>query len=63
MFAFHRYPSLIHRLTYRPTHHENLCVQGYIVAGTTPTPFTMVVLNELTFQNNDGFDWWPVPVT
>ncbi|MEZ4418065.1 MAG: hypothetical protein R3B33_00365 [Nitrospirales bacterium] len=56
MFAFHRYPSLIHRLTYRPTHHENLCVQGYIVAGTTPTPFPMVVLNELTFQNNDGFD-------
>ena len=47
IFAFHGYPSLIHRLTYRRTNHENLHVRGYKEEGTTTTPFDMVVLNEL----------------
>jgi xylulose-5-phosphate/fructose-6-phosphate phosphoketolase len=47
IFAFHGYPSLIHRLTYRRTNHKNLHVRGYKEEGTTTTPFDMVVLNDL----------------
>lgn len=47
IFAFHGYPLLIHRLTYRRTNHKNLHVRGYKGEGTTTTPFDMVVLNEL----------------
>jgi xylulose-5-phosphate/fructose-6-phosphate phosphoketolase len=47
VFAFHGYPWLIHRLTYRRTNHENLHVRGYREEGTTTTPFDMVVLNDL----------------
>jgi xylulose-5-phosphate/fructose-6-phosphate phosphoketolase len=51
IFAFHGYPWLIHRLTYRRTNHENLHVRGYKEEGTTTTPFDMAVLNQL-----DRFD-------
>ncbi len=51
IFAFHGYPWLIHRLTYRRTNHHNLHVRGYKEEGTTTTPFDMVVLNNL-----DRFD-------
>ena len=47
VFAFHGYPSLIHRLTYRRTNHHNLHVRGYKEEGTTTTPFDLVVLNEI----------------
>ena len=47
IFAFHGYPYLIHRLTYRRTNHDNLHVRGYKEEGTTTTPFDMVVLNDL----------------
>ena len=47
IFAFHGYPGLIHRLTYRRTNHENFHIHGYKEEGTTTTPFDMVVLNEL----------------
>jgi xylulose-5-phosphate/fructose-6-phosphate phosphoketolase len=47
VFAFHGYPWLIHRLTYRRTNHQNLHVRGYKEEGTTTTPFDMVVLNDL----------------
>jgi xylulose-5-phosphate/fructose-6-phosphate phosphoketolase len=47
VFAFHGYPWLIHRLTYRRTNHNNLHVRGYKEEGTTTTPFDMVVLNDL----------------
>jgi xylulose-5-phosphate/fructose-6-phosphate phosphoketolase len=47
VFAFHGYPWLIHRLTYRRTNHANLHVRGYKEEGTTTTPFDMCVLNEL----------------
>ena len=47
IFAFHGYPLLIHRLTYRRTNHQNLHVRGYKEEGTTTTPFDMVVLNDL----------------
>ncbi|MCU1339824.1 MAG: phosphoketolase [Bryobacterales bacterium] len=47
VFAFHGYPWLIHRLTYRRTNHENLHVRGYKEEGTTTTPFDMTVLNDL----------------
>jgi xylulose-5-phosphate/fructose-6-phosphate phosphoketolase len=47
IFAFHGYPMLIHRLTYRRTNHENIHVRGYKEEGTTTTPFDMVVLNDL----------------
>jgi xylulose-5-phosphate/fructose-6-phosphate phosphoketolase len=47
LFAFHGYPLLIHRLTYRRTNHKNLHVRGYKEEGTTTTPFDMVVLNDL----------------
>ncbi|MCU1475487.1 MAG: phosphoketolase [Subtercola sp.] len=47
VFAYHGYPSLIHRLTYRRTGHVNLHVRGYKEEGTTTTPFDMVMLNDL----------------
>jgi xylulose-5-phosphate/fructose-6-phosphate phosphoketolase len=47
LFAFHGYPWLIHRLTYRRTNHGNLHVRGYKEEGTTTTPFDMCVLNEI----------------
>jgi xylulose-5-phosphate/fructose-6-phosphate phosphoketolase len=47
IFAFHGYPWLIHRLTYRRTNHNNLHVRGYKENGTTTTPFDMTVLNDL----------------
>jgi xylulose-5-phosphate/fructose-6-phosphate phosphoketolase len=47
IFAFHGYPWLIHRLTYRRTGHANLHVRGYKEEGTTTTPFDMVMLNDL----------------
>jgi len=47
VFAFHGYPWLIHRLTYRRNNHHNLHVRGYKEEGTTTTPFDMTVLNEL----------------
>jgi xylulose-5-phosphate/fructose-6-phosphate phosphoketolase len=47
IFAFHGYPWLIHRLTYRRAGHRNLHVRGYVEEGTTTTPFDMVVLNRL----------------
>jgi xylulose-5-phosphate/fructose-6-phosphate phosphoketolase len=47
IFAYHGYPWLIHRLTYRRTNHPNLHVRGYKEEGTTTTPFDMVVRNDL----------------
>jgi xylulose-5-phosphate/fructose-6-phosphate phosphoketolase len=47
VFAYHGYPSLIHRLTYRRANHANLHVRGYKEEGTTTTPFDMVMLNDL----------------
>lgn len=47
IFAFHGYPWLIHRLTYRRTNHKNLHVRGYKEEGTTTTPFDMCVLNQI----------------
>ncbi len=47
IFAYHGYPWLIHRLTYRRTNHDNLHVRGYKEEGTTTTPFDMVMLNDL----------------
>jgi len=47
IFAFHGYPWLIHRLTYRRANHKNLHVRGYKEEGTTTTPFDMTVLNDL----------------
>ena len=47
IFAYHGYPALIHRLTYRRTSHRNLHVHGYREEGTTTTPFDMTVINEL----------------
>jgi xylulose-5-phosphate/fructose-6-phosphate phosphoketolase len=47
VFAFHGYPWLVHRLTYRRTNHEHLHVRGYRERGTTTTPFDMVMLNDL----------------
>jgi xylulose-5-phosphate/fructose-6-phosphate phosphoketolase len=47
IFAYHGYPWLIHRLTYRRHGHDNLHVRGYIEEGTTTTPFDMVMLNDL----------------
>jgi len=51
IFAYHGYPWLIHRLTYKRTNHDNFHVRGYIEEGTTTTPFDMTVLNQL-----DRFD-------
>jgi xylulose-5-phosphate/fructose-6-phosphate phosphoketolase len=47
VFAYHGYPWLIHRLTYRRTNHANLHVRGYKEEGTTTTPFDMVMLNDM----------------
>ncbi|HEY4323903.1 MAG TPA: phosphoketolase family protein [Mucilaginibacter sp.] len=47
IFAFHAYPWLIHRLTYRRTNHQNIHVRGYKEEGTITTPFDMTVLNEM----------------
>jgi len=47
IFAFHGYPWLVHRLTYRRKNHENLHVRGYKEEGTTTTPFDMTVLNDM----------------
>jgi xylulose-5-phosphate/fructose-6-phosphate phosphoketolase len=47
VFAYHGYPWLIHRLTYRRTNHRNIHVRGYKEEGTTTTPFDMVMLNHL----------------
>jgi xylulose-5-phosphate/fructose-6-phosphate phosphoketolase len=47
VFAFHGYPWLIHRLTYKRHNHDNMHVRGYKEEGTTTTPFDMTVLNDL----------------
>jgi len=47
IFAYHGYPSLIHRLVYKRTNHDNFHVRGFIEEGTTTTPFDMVVRNRL----------------
>jgi xylulose-5-phosphate/fructose-6-phosphate phosphoketolase len=47
IFAFHAYPSLIHKLTYRRTNHRNIHVRGYKEEGTITTPFDMTVLNDI----------------
>ena len=47
IFAFHAYPALIHKLTYRRTNHRNIHVRGYKEEGTITTPFDMTVLNDL----------------
>jgi xylulose-5-phosphate/fructose-6-phosphate phosphoketolase len=47
IFAFHGYPALIHKLTYRRRNHDNMHVRGYKEEGTTTTPFDMVVLNDM----------------
>jgi xylulose-5-phosphate/fructose-6-phosphate phosphoketolase len=47
VFAYHGYPSLIHRLTYRRTNHANIHVRGYQEEGTTTTPFDMAMMNDL----------------
>jgi xylulose-5-phosphate/fructose-6-phosphate phosphoketolase len=47
IFAYHGYPWLIHRLTYRRTNHKNLHVRGYKEEGTTTTPFDIAVMNDI----------------
>ena len=47
IFAYHGYPALIHRLTYRRTNHQNFHVHGFQEEGTTTTPFDMAVLNQI----------------
>jgi xylulose-5-phosphate/fructose-6-phosphate phosphoketolase len=47
IFAYHGYPWLIHRLTYRRTNHHNIHVRGYKEEGTTTTPFDMCVMNQI----------------
>jgi xylulose-5-phosphate/fructose-6-phosphate phosphoketolase len=47
IFAYHGYPQLIHRLTYKRANHKNFHVHGFMEEGTTTTPFDMVVRNEL----------------
>ena len=47
IFAYHGYPWLIHRLTYRRANHHNLHVRGYKEEGTTTTPFDMVMMNDI----------------
>ncbi|CAM5683263.1 phosphoketolase family protein [Mycolicibacterium aubagnense] len=47
IFAYHGYPSLIHRLTYRRSNHRHMHVRGYLEEGTTTTPFDMLVLNKM----------------
>ena len=61
IFAYHGYPWLIHRLTYRRTNHSNIHVRGYKEEGTTTTPFDMAVLNDLDRFHlaNDTIDRLP----
>ncbi len=61
LFAYHGYPWLIHRLTYRRTNHDNLHVRGYIEEGTTTTPFDMAMMNNLDRYHlvMDVIDWVP----
>ena len=61
IFAFHGYPWLIHRLTYRRNNHSNLHVRGFKEEGTTTTPFDMVVINDLDRFHlaNDAIDRLP----
>jgi xylulose-5-phosphate/fructose-6-phosphate phosphoketolase len=61
IFAYHGYPWLIHRLTYRRRNHGNLHVHGYREEGTTTTPFDMVMLNDLDRFRlvMDVIDWVP----
>jgi xylulose-5-phosphate/fructose-6-phosphate phosphoketolase len=61
IFAYHGYPWLIHRLTYRRKNHHNIHVRGYKEEGTTTTPFDMVVLNEMDRFNlaSDVFERVP----
>ena len=61
IFAYHGYPWLIHRLTYRRRNHDNLHVRGYMEEGTTTTPFDMVMLNDLDRYHlvMDVIDWIP----
>jgi xylulose-5-phosphate/fructose-6-phosphate phosphoketolase len=61
IFAYHGYPSLIHRLTYKRKNHDNIHVRGYEEEGTTTTPFDMVVLNGLDRFHlvGDVIDWVP----
>src|SRR4026209_688265 len=47
IFAYHGYPTLIHRLTYRRRNHVNIHVRGYLEEGTTTTPFDMTVPNRM----------------
>jgi xylulose-5-phosphate/fructose-6-phosphate phosphoketolase len=47
IFAYHGYPGLIHRLTYRRTNHENIHVRGYLEEGSTTTPFDMLLRNNM----------------
>jgi xylulose-5-phosphate/fructose-6-phosphate phosphoketolase len=61
IFAYHGYPWLIHRMTYRRTNHKNLHVRGYKEEGTTTTPFDMTVRNEMDRFHlvNDAIDRVP----
>jgi xylulose-5-phosphate/fructose-6-phosphate phosphoketolase len=61
IFAYHGYPMLIHRLTYRRANHHNIHVRGYQEEGTTTTPFDMVMLNDLDRFHlvMDVIDWVP----
>jgi xylulose-5-phosphate/fructose-6-phosphate phosphoketolase len=61
IFAYHGYPWLIHRLTYRRANHANLHVRGYKEEGTTTTPFDMVMLNDMDRFHlvMDVIDWVP----
>jgi xylulose-5-phosphate/fructose-6-phosphate phosphoketolase len=65
IFAFHAYPWLIHRLTYRHTNHDNFHVRGYKEDGTITTPFDMTVLNDLDRFHlvMDTIDRLPRPAT
>jgi xylulose-5-phosphate/fructose-6-phosphate phosphoketolase len=47
IFAFHGYPTLVHRLTYRRANHQNIHVRGFNERGTTTTPFDMLMMNDL----------------
>jgi xylulose-5-phosphate/fructose-6-phosphate phosphoketolase len=61
IFAFHGYPSLIHRLTYRRPSHKNIHARGYKEEGTTTTPFDMCVMNQMDRFNlvKDVITWVP----